>query len=320
MLDQGAAKDFIVYLATVKGFSSNTCAAYWGDVKQLIDFLEAPERAAKIPNAWPDVSRDRLLDFLGHLKDREYATPTVARKLASVKSFFAYMATHGLLDADPSEGLNSPKVGRPLPSPLSVEDVETLLNHLRGKSEPEAMRASAMFELLYASGMRVSELVALGLTDVNLEEGYVRCHGKGYKERIIPVYPEAVRALRAYIDEARPHFRRRRDEPALFLNRRGDRLTRQGFWLLLKAVAGQAGIRQSITPHTLRHSFATHLLRGGAALRHVQELLGHSNISTTQIYTRLAHDQLREEYDRAHPRAQLSRERPPRADAHAGVT
>ena len=219
------------------------------------------------------------------------------------------MTNHGLVDTDPSEGLTSPKVGRSLPSPLGVEEVEVLLNQPRGNSAPEAMRASAMLEMLYATGMRVSELVSLSVADVNLEEGYVRCRGKGYKERIIPIYPEAVRSLRAYIDEARPRLRRRRDEPSLFLNRRGNRLTRQGFWLLLKGLAAEAGISHSITPHTLRHSFATHLLRGGAALRHVQELLGHSSISTTQIYTRLAHDQLRDEYDRAHPRARYGRER-----------
>ena len=256
-----------------------------------------------------DVSREQLLGYISHLKSREYAVTTIARKIAALKSFFSYMTVHGLIDTDPSEGLTSPKVGRSLPSPLGVEEVEVLLNQPRGNSAPEAMRASAMLEMLYATGMRVSELVSLSVADVNLEEGYVRCRGKGYKERIIPIYPEAVRSLHAYIDEARPRLRRRRDEPALFLNRRGNRLTRQGFWLLLKGLAAEAGISHSITPHTLRHSFATHLLRGGAALRHVQELLGHSSISTTQIYTRLAHDQLRDEYDRAHPRARFNRER-----------
>ena len=153
--------------------------------------------------------------------------------------------------------------------------------------------------------MRVTELVSLDISDVNLDEGYVRCRGKGFKERIIPIYPEAIRALRTYMEGARLALRRRRDEQALFLNRRGDRLTRQGFWLILKNFARQAGIDVNITPHTLRHSFATHLLRGGAALRHVQELLGHASISTTQVYTRLASDQLRDEYDRAHPRARF---------------
>ncbi len=308
MLDQGV-RDFLVYLTTVKGFSANTSEAYRSDMTQLTEWLAAPSEDLAPAESWADVSRDHLLGFVNNLKSREYATTTIARKIAAVKSFFSYMTTHDLLESDPSEGLSSPKVGRALPSPLGVDEVELLLNQPRGKSAPEAMRASAMLELLYATGMRVSELVSLGVADVNLDEGYVRCRGKGYKERIIPVYPEAIRALRAYIDEARPRLRRRRDEPALFLNRRGNRLTRQGFWLLLKSLAAEAGITHSITPHTLRHSFATHLLRGGAALRHVQELLGHSSISTTQIYTRLAHDQLRDEYDRAHPRARYGRER-----------
>lgn len=310
MLDQGV-RDFLVYLTTVKGFSANTSEAYRSDMTQLTEWLAAPSEDLAPAESWAGVSRDHLLGFVSHLKSREYATTTIARKIAALKSFFSYMTTHDLIDSDPSEGLSSPKVGRALPSPLGVDEVESLLNQPRGKTTPEAMRASAMLELLYATGMRVSELVSLSVVDVNLDEGYVRCRGKGYKERIIPVYPEAIRALRVYIDEARPKLRRRRDEPALFLNRRGNRLTRQGFWLLLKSLAAEAGITHSITPHTLRHSFATHLLRGGAALRHVQELLGHSSISTTQIYTRLAHDQLRDEYDRAHPRARYGRERDP---------
>ena len=308
MLDQ-SVRDFLVYLTTVKGFSSNTSEAYRSDITQLTQWLESPAEGSDAPQSWADVSREQLLGYISHLKSREYAVTTIARKIAALKSFFSYMTVHGLIDTDPSEGLTSPKVGRSLPSPLGVEEVEVLLNQPRGNSAPEAMRASAMLEMLYATGMRVSELVSLNVADVNLEEGYVRCRGKGYKERIIPIYPEAVRSLLAYIDEARPRLRRRRDEPALFLNRRGNRLTRQGFWLLLKGLAAEAGISHSITPHTLRHSFATHLLRGGAALRHVQELLGHSSISTTQIYTRLAHDQLRDEYDRAHPRARYGRER-----------
>ena len=307
MLEHGV-RDFLVYLTTIKGFSANTSEAYRSDITQLVQWLSDSPDGLAAPDSWADVSRDHLLGFVSDLKSREYAATTVARKIAAVKSFFAYMATQDLIDSDPSEGLSSPKVGRALPSPLGVDEVEALLNQSKGKSSPEAMRASAMLELLYATGMRVSELVSLSVADVNLDEGYVRCRGKGYKERIIPVYPEAIRALRVYVDDARPKLRRRRDEPALFLNRRGARLTRQGFWLLLKSLAAEAGITHSITPHTLRHSFATHLLRGGAALRHVQELLGHSSISTTQIYTRLAHDQLRDEYDRAHPRAQYGRE------------
>ena len=305
-----SVRNFLIYLTTVKGFSVNTTEAYRNDLTQLTAFLSTSDKKPLAAAGWADVTRDDILDYIANLKAKEYATTTISRKVAAVKSFFSYLTGQGLLESDPSEGVSTPKAGRALPSTLDVKEVEALLDEPRKESTPASMRASAMLELLYASGLRVSELVSLGIADVNLEEGYVRCRGKGFKERIIPVYPEAVRAVRLYIDEARPKLRRRRDESALFLNRRGNRLTRQGFWLILKALAVEAGVTGAITPHTLRHSFATHLLRGGAALRHVQEMLGHSNISTTQIYTRLASDQLRNEYDRAHPRARLRREAP----------
>ena len=306
---EDTVRNFLIHLTTVKGFSNNTTEAYRNDLTQLTGFVASKDGGNPEVVDWNKVDRDLLLDYMGHLKDRQYAPTTIARKVAAMKSFFSYMASEDLLAADPTEGLSSPRVGRALPSPLTVEQVRALLDEPRRSTAPEAQRSTAMLELLYATGMRVTELVSLNVGDVNLEDSYVRCHGKGFKERIIPVYPEAVRALRAYMEKARPALRRRRDEEALFLNRRGDRLTRQGFWLILKMFARQAGIGVPITPHTLRHSFATHLLRGGAALRHVQELLGHASISTTQVYTRLADDQLRNEYDRAHPRAHVHRER-----------
>ena len=300
-----SVRNFLVYLTTVKGFSNNTTEAYRNDLTQLTRFVASKDGGNPEQIDWGKVDRDLLLDYMGGLRDRQYAPTTIARKVAALKSFFSYMATEDILVSDPTEGLSSPKVGRSLPNPLTVEQVEALLEGPRRSTAPEAQRSAAMLELLYATGMRVTELVSLNVGDVNLEEHYVRCRGKGFKERLIPVYPEAIRALRTYMEDARPALRRRRGEQALFLNRRGERLTRQGFWLILKTFARQAGIDVSITPHTLRHSFATHLLRGGAALRHVQELLGHASISTTQVYTRLADDQLRDEYDRAHPRARL---------------
>ena len=300
-----SVRHFLVYLTTVKGFSNNTTEAYRNDLTQLSAFVASKNGGSEARVDWKHVDRETLLEYMGHLKERQYAPTTIARKVAALKSFFSFMATEEILPADPTEGLSSPKVGRSLPNPLTIEQVEALLDGPRRSSTPEARRSAAMLELLYATGMRVTELVSLNIGDVNLDEHHVRCRGKGFKERIIPVYPEAIRALRTYIEDARPALRRRRDEQALFLNRRGDRLTRQGFWLILKTFARQSGIDATITPHTLRHSFATHLLRGGAALRHVQELLGHASISTTQVYTRLADDQLREEYDRAHPRARL---------------
>jgi integrase/recombinase XerD len=300
-----SVRNFLVYLTTVKGFSNNTTEAYRNDLSQLTRFVAPRNGETEARIDWKKVDRDVLQEYLGNLKERQYAPTTIARKVAALKSFFSYMTTEEILPNDPTEGLSSPKVGRSLPNPLTIEQVEALLEGPRRSTAPEARRSGAMLELLYATGMRVTELVSLNVGDVNLDEHHVRCRGKGFKERIIPVYPEAIRALRTYMDEARPALRRRRDEKALFLNRRGERLTRQGFWLILKNFARQANISGSITPHTLRHSFATHLLRGGAALRHVQELLGHASISTTQVYTRLADDQLHDEYDRAHPRARL---------------
>jgi len=187
---------------------------------------------------------------------------------------------------------------------LSLAEVDALLAEPAKSSTPEAMRDVAMLELLYACGMRVSELIDLNVNDVNLKAGFVRCLGKGSKERIIPVHDRAVHSVKEYISEARPHLLRGKEEQALFLNRRGDRLTRQGFWLILKGHAKNAGIKKVVTPHTLRHSFATHILSGGADLRAVQELLGHANISSTQIYTHLTSEHVRHAYDKAHPRAE----------------
>ena len=204
---------------------------------------------------------------------------------------------------DPTENISSPRIGRSLPETLSIEDVDSLLTCASQEDTPDSLRDRAMFELLYASGLRVTELVSLNLGDIDLEQGTVRCLGKGGKERVIPVHSGAIAVLRRYIDEARPTLVKQQSERSLFLNRRGQRLSRQGFWLILKAHAKRSGISKKITPHTLRHSFATHLLQGGAPLRHVQELLGHSSITTTQVYTHLTSEHVRTEYDKSHPRA-----------------
>ncbi len=199
--------------------------------------------------------------------------------------------------------LSSPRIGRSLPKSLTLEEVDRLLEEVSKGHGQETLRDKAMLELLYATGMRVSELVSLNLGDVNLREGYVRCLGKGSKERLIPIHESAIEAVKEYVESGRPALPYSKKEEGLFLNRRRERLTRQGFWLILKGYATQAGISTKITPHTIRHSFATHLLRGGAPLRHVQELLGHASITTTQIYTHLASEHMREEYNKAHPRA-----------------
>ena len=213
------------------------------------------------------------------------------------------MLAEGKIKGNPTENISSPKVGKPLPDAISFSQVRRLIDQSARLSAPEAKRDWAMLELLYASGMRVSELVSLNLGDVNTKDNYVRCFGKGNKERLIPIYPQAAQVVEEYILEVRPRLARSGAEPALFLNQRGDRLTRQGLWQILKEYAAAAGLDKQVTPHTLRHSFATHMLSGGADLRSVQELLGHANISTTQIYTHLTSEHIRHTYDKAHPRA-----------------
>ena len=204
---------------------------------------------------------------------------------------------------NPIRDVQSPRIGRPLPNPISVSQVRRLLEQPAKLSTPEAKRDRAMLELLYASGMRVSELVSLNLDDIDTEGGYVRCFGKGHKERLIPIYDQAARAVKEYIEGTRPQLVHTTDEKALFLNLRGERLTRQGFWQILKGYAKSANLDTDVTPHTLRHSFATHMLSGGADLRSVQELLGHANISTTQVYTHLTTEHIRRAYEKSHPRA-----------------
>ena len=295
---------FLNYLAVEKGFSVNTVGAYRNDLYQLAGFIEGMSSAKGFKPEWLSVDRNLLINYIIDLKDRNYSSATVARKVAAVKSFFAFLVAERKIQNDPTENISSPKVNKSLPKPLSLTEIDILLAEPAKSSTPEAMRDVAMFELLYASGMRVSELMDLDVNDINLKAGFIRCLGKGSKERIIPIHDRAVRSVKEYISEARPHLLKSKEEQALCLNRRGDRLTRQGFWLILKGHAKAAGIKKVVTPHTLRHSFATHILNGGADLRAVQELLGHANISSTQIYTHLTSEHVRHAYDKAHPRAE----------------
>jgi integrase/recombinase XerD len=297
-------KAFLNYLAIEKGFSANTVSAYRNDLDQLAGFIEGTASAKGFKAEWLSVDRNLLINYIIDLKDRNYSSATVARKVAAVKSFFAFLVDERKIQNDPTENISSPKVNKSLPKPLSLTEIDVLLAEPAKSSTPEAMRDVAMLELLYASGMRVSELMDLNINDINLKASFVRCMGKGSKERIIPIHDRAVRSVKEYISEARPHLLKGKEEQALFLNRRGDRLTRQGFWLILKGHAKSAGIKKVVTPHTLRHSFATHILNGGADLRAVQELLGHANISSTQIYTHLTSEHVRHAYDKAHPRAE----------------
>jgi len=298
-----AINSFLNYLTVEKGFSENTIAAYHNDLNQLASFVDQETARQGYPPSWASFSRQGMLSYLLNLKERNYAPTTVARKVAAAKSFFGFMVTEGNMKDNPMQNVGSPSVGKSLPKPISISQVRLLLEQPAKLTTLEAKRDRAMLELLYASGMRVSELVSLNLGDVDTKDGSVRCFGKGHKERIIPIYNQAALAVEEYKTQTRPHLARNEAERALFLNRRGGRLTRQGFWQILKGYAKSAGLDKKITPHTLRHSFATHMLSGGADLRSVQELLGHANISTTQIYTHLTTEHIRRTYEKSHPRA-----------------
>ena len=297
---------FLNYLAVEKGFSENTTAAYQNDLYQLADFAEEETAKHGLMPSWVNFSRQDMLSYLLNLKERGYAATTQARKVAATKSFFSFMLAEGRIKNNPTENISSPRIGKSLPDAISISQVRQLIDQPAKLSTPEAKRDRAMLELLYASGMRVSELVSLNLGDVDTKGGCVRCFGKGNKERLIPIYPQAAKAVEEYVTAVRPQLAHSDTELALFLNQRGDRLTRQGLWQILKAYAKSAGLGKQVTPHTLRHSFATHMLSGGADLRYVQEMLGHANISTTQIYTHLTSEHIRRTYDRAHPRAKHS--------------
>ena len=293
--------DFLVFLSVEKGGSANTVAAYRNDLQQLADFIGSRPGS----DDWESLDRSAIQDFILDLKQRGYTETSVARKVAAVRSFFFFLTSEGVIRANPADGLTSPRVGRTLPKAISPNEIDELLEQPARRSTPEAKRDRAMLETIYATGMRVTELVSLNMDSLNLDprSPYVRCMGKGAKERTIPVHDQAVESLIDYLQEGRPLLVRNKIEAALFLNRRGERLTRQGFWLILKGYAKAANLGVKITPHTLRHSFATHMLRGGMPLRNVQEMLGHANISTTQVYTHLTSEHVREVYERAHPRA-----------------
>jgi len=303
---------FLHYLAAERGCSRNTVEAYRNDLTGFARFAAERAGAERAPDP-KLIDRTLLIDYVSWLNRRNYARATVARKVAAVKSFCAFLLDHGVLRNNPATAVEAPRAPRPVPKPLSTADVDRLLAEpLRGDDVPtaEAVRDAAMLQLMYATGMRVTELVSLNRDSVHLSSGtpYVRCLGKGAKERTIPIYDQACEALERYLlasdgSDGREALLRGRTQAALFVNRRGERLTRQGFWLIMKNYARTAGIERHVTPHTLRHSFATHMLRGGASVRAVQELLGHANVSTTQVYTQLADAHLREVYEQVHPRA-----------------
>ena len=291
---------FVNHLAVERGLSANTLAAYRNDLSALAKF-----HCKKIKPAisWGSVKERDIRNFLDDLDKRGYSLATKSRKIASAKSFFNFLKSEGIIHNNLMDEVRQPRSGQVLPKALSIEEVDLLLNFKSEKQSTEDLRDGVMVELMYAAGLRVSELVGLNVRDVDLDVGSVRTIGKGYKERIIPIYETAVESISEYVTIIRPIHSQSQKQEALFLNRRGSRLTRQAVWLRLRKLAITVGISDKITHHMLRHSFATHLLHGGASLRHVQELLGHSNIATTQIYTHLTDKHIRNEYAKAHPRA-----------------
>ena len=283
-------EEFLDYLTVERGLARNTIAAYRADLEAHQGFL-----ARLGIEAWEAVSESHIIQYLAVLRRREAASATLLRRFCCLRVFYRFLVMRGYIEQDPCATLESLKPIRKLPGTLTLEEVTALLAQPDLKT-PKGLRDKAMLELLYASGLRVSELVGLGRGDVNFELGLVRCLGKGSKQRLVPVGEEALGALREYLAS------RSDIQSALFLGRKGA-IPRASFWRNIKAYAMQAGITKHLSPHTLRHSFATHLLERGADLRAIQEMLGHASIATTQIYTHVSSDLLREAFQQAHPRA-----------------
>ncbi|HBV96885.1 MAG: recombinase XerD [Peptococcaceae bacterium BICA1-7] len=290
-------KDFLNFLAIERGLARNTVISYKSDLNFFKSFC-----LQKSYSPLGAGGRTAIAAYLLQLKKEGRSPATISRRLAALKSLYGFLINEGRIEIDPTENLESPKKAQKLPRVLTTGEVDTLLAQPR-ISTPAGLRDKAMLELLYATGMRVTELVTLEKGDLNLEEGYIRCLGKGSKERIMPIGEVAVHYLEAYMLKARAKLMGGKNSKHLFLNRLGRRLTRQGFWKIIKKYSIRSRINKEITPHTLRHSFATHLLENGADLRSVQELLGHADISTTQIYTHLTGKRLKEVHRKSHPRA-----------------
>jgi integrase/recombinase XerD len=299
----GHLLDFLAYLELERGLSRNTLASYRSDLLQFGAFLAERGLAAE-EAAGADVS-----DFLTALASGEagvpLATASIKRKAAALRAFYRHLRREGVLDSDPTAGLSSPRRSQRLPQVLGRSEVQRLLDQARG-TEPIDLRDRALLELMYACGLRVSEAVDLEVRRVDLEQRSLVARGKGSKERLVPIGTEAVRAVRTYLARGRPHLVGARVEPRLFVNYRGGPLTRQGLYKIILRHAKAAGLEGKMSPHTLRHTFATHLLEGGCDLRSVQELLGHSDVTTTQLYTHLSKRHLKDAYFSAHPRAKAA--------------
>lgn len=289
LLDQ-----FINYIRVERGLSNNTVEAYSRDLLLFFQFLKERELSPV------KVSQDDLREYVSTL-GTGLSARSVARNISAIKTFFRFLVSEGKIKSSPARLLETPRLSMRLPGPLSQQEVERLLSQPDSNS-PKGQRDHAMFEILYATGLRVSELVNLKISNINLEAGYIRTVGKGSKERIVPIGDKAIEAVKEYLSIGRFQVIKGRNSPYIFLNPRGRPMTRQGFWKIIKKYGKEAGIKQNITPHSIRHSFATHLLEAGADLRSVQVMLGHADISTTQIYTHVTRERLKELHEKCHPR------------------
>ncbi|AJK88833.1 MULTISPECIES: site-specific tyrosine recombinase XerD [Lysinibacillus] len=296
---QYAVEDYIHFIQVERQLSVNTLASYRRDLESYVNFLQNAEGMADFNR----VERTTILRHLEQLRAQGKTSRTIARHISSIRSFHQFLLREKRAESDPTVHLEMPTIEQKLPNILSIEEIEALLT-APNRSKPQGIRDLAMLELLYGSGMRISELIALDLADIHLTMGFVRVFGKGGKERIIPLGKSALSAISTYLNNARGQLEGKYPKTdAFFINQRGKRLTRQGCWKLMKEHALKAGIQHELTPHTLRHSFATHLVENGADLRAVQEMLGHADISTTQIYTHISKTRLSEVYKQFHPRA-----------------
>ncbi len=293
---QAMVEKFVGFLEKDKRLSNNTLQSYKRDIDQYISFLTDMNL-----KTIEKTNKTTVIAYLLSLQKKGRATSTISRNLASIRSFYQFLSRIKVIDADPTVNLESPKIEKKLPQILSTKEVELLLEQPKCV-DLKGYRDKAMLEVLYATGIRVSELISLNIDDINHDVGFIRCN-KGNRERIIPLGTMAVNALKDYLDKARHLMIQDFSEQALFVNINGRRLTRQGFWKIIKQYKNQAKITKEITPHTLRHSFAAHLLENGADLRSIQEMLGHSDISSTQIYAQIAKNKIKEVYKKTHPRA-----------------
>ena len=289
-------EQYETYLREEKHASQNTLSSYMRDLRQFSEYLSAQR-----VNDLCKVKNETIRDYIAWMSGRGKSAATVTRAVASIKSFYAFLLERGEIRENPAKSIAAVKVERRFPEILTGKEVELFLDQPRCV-DAKGYRDHAMLELLYATGIRVSELIALNESDCSLSAGFIRCESKG-RERIIPLYPTAVKALSDYMKEVRPQLLADPEETALFVNMNGERMSRQGFWKIVKHYQEMAQIEKDITPHTLRHSFAVHLLENGADLHAIQEMLGHADISSTQIYTHVVKKQLRDIYQKAHPRA-----------------